>query len=129
VFWPSASTLIIVINEAAGAGHGIWIAIYAVVKFVTDFWIFVGEITVFTGTLDSSLGGLKFSPISTIDGEWKVTTFMIRVFNFKQESIGAKFSFSFVVNTLVIFVALFRVREKSVVFWALECGCESDQSE
>jgi len=47
---------------------------------------------------------------------------MIWVFDFKEESIWTEFFFGLVVDTLVVFVTLFWIREESVVLGALEGG-------
>lgn len=71
---------------------------------------------------------LKFGTVTTVNGEWKVATFMVGVLDFKEKTVGAVFDLCNVVNALVVLVTLFVVREVTVGFRALEGRGEADES-
>jgi len=57
-FWPSASSLVVVVNESAGASDGVGNALYTIVKAIADLRIFVRKVTVLARTLNCRHSGL-----------------------------------------------------------------------
>jgi len=114
--------LVIVVDETAGAGDWIGNALYAIVETITDLWVFVREITVPSWTLDGRDGGLKIGSVSAVNAEGQVTTFVVRVLDFEEESIRTQFLFWDAVYALVVFVTLLGIGKEPVVLWTFEGG-------
>jgi len=57
-FWPSASSLVVVVDESTGTSDWVGNALYTIVKAITHLRIFVRKVTVLARTLNCRHSGL-----------------------------------------------------------------------
>lgn len=129
ILWPGAGSLVVIVDEPTGACHHICDSINTVVEFVTNLWVFMGEVAVLSWALNRGHSRLELGTFSTVDGEGKITAFMVGALDFEEETIRTELLFWLGIHTLIVLVALLRVCEETVWLWTFECGGEPKQGE
>jgi len=124
ILWPGAGSLVVIIDETTGACHHICCSINTVVEFVTDLWVFMGEVAVLSWALNRGHSRLEFGTLSTVHGEGQITAFMVGALDLEEETIRTKLLLGLTLHTLIVLVTLLGVCVEPIRLWTFEGGGE-----
>ena len=112
------STLGLIEDQRRRAVVDMRISVDTVVILVAHIWVFVIEEAIgsVTAWVQPRLWLLDIFSVSTVNIERIITKLVVGVGSFEKQTIGTELFFRNLPDTLVIFITLFRIGEKSVRF-------------
>lgn len=111
---PIANTGLLGKDETLRTSDHVKLALHAVVEGVAISGVLVGEVAVHARAVWRWLWLLKFRSLRAIDTERQIALLVLRAEVIEDETVGAEFLRYFVVSTVVIFIALFRIRKITI---------------
>jgi len=118
LLFSDTSTLGLIEDQRRRAVVDMRISVDTVVILVAHIWIFVIEEAIgsVTAWVQPRLWLLDIFSVSTVNIERIITKLVVGVGSFEKQTIGTELFLRNLPDTLVIFITLFRIGEKSVRF-------------